>query len=466
MIYRIYPVKDTFITNAVDTDDNARRTGSNVGQSEELQVFKSPGISGAIGSLASSSLGRSMLLFDMSAFNALTSSGDIPTSGGTFRLHLSHKTSDQMLPSSFDLSIHQMTQSNNPTWDEGRGLDVTDLDDHGAANWERSNASTYWTTFSTGTAPLGGGDFFLGPVTSSHFDTGYEDLDADITSLVNGWNSGTIVNDGLMVKMTSSIEADTNFTNYYVKKFYSRHSSNEDRRPYIEYRVSDFTGDDRLNMQWARTGTLYLYNVVGGDFSNLVGNFVTVTIADGSGTLLTLTASQGTTGIYSASFALSTGSYSGSVFFDRWGSGSFAFTTGSFGLTSKGPNQSLSQNLVTGRVRNIQDEYLPEDVPLFEVFFRKRRSNVAFVLTGSSTTAPYIVENAFYAIENDATRERVIPFGTGSQKHTRLSYGATGNSFRLYMSSLHSGNVYRMVFLVDEQGRKQVVDPGFRFKIN
>lgn len=113
----------------------------------------------------------------------------------------------------------------------------------------------------------------------------------------------------------------------------------------------------------------------------------------------------------------------------------------------------------------MQDEYLPEDVAVLEVMFRKKLNTLAVVQTASLKSTPYIVEQAYYAIENDSTRERVIPFGTGSQNHTKLSYGENGNSFKLFMNNLHAGNAYRVIFLVNEQGRRQIIDGGFRFRV-
>ena len=126
---------------------------------------------------------------------------------------------------------------------------------------------------------------------------------------------------------------------------------------------------------------------------------------------------------------------------------------------------TVSQSPLTARVRNMQDEYLPEDVTVFEVYFRKQPRVLPVFQTASLGHVPYIVEKAWYAVENDATRERVIPFGTGSQDHTRLSYGGSGNFFKLFMTNLPSGEVYRVMFLVDENGHKQVIDPGFKFKV-
>ncbi len=459
MIFRIYPTKDTWISNDFRAPNYTRLTGANVGGSEELDVFKRSGMSGAIGSLGSSSLGRALLQFDFSRFSALTASGDLPSTGLTFTLRMNHKTSACGTPSSYDLVVAPVSSS----WDEGLGRDV-DLGDKGFANWVKRTSTAYWSS--------PGGDFLSSPRASAHLDTGREDLELDVTPIVNQWLSGNIPNNGLGVMLTSSIESDAVYVDYYQKKFYSRQTDFEDRAPYIEVRANDFVGDDRSNLQWGRSGTLYLYNVIGGTFTNLPGNFVIATISDASGVLMQLTASRGVApGIYSASFALPTGTfsagrpYSGSVFYDSWGSGSFAFGSGSFSLRSSGVTTELGNLTLVARVKGLQDEFCPEDVPQFNVSFRTKPHTLAVVQTASLDLVPYIVENAFYAIENDSTRERVIPFGTGSQKHTRLSYDADGNSFRLFMSNLHAGNAYRILLLVTDRGRQQVIDGGFKFKV-
>lgn len=453
MIFRIYPTKDTFISNAFGSFGRVRATASNVGASEELAVFKASGVSGAIGSLASSSLARALLQFDLSEFCSLTASGDLPSSGLSFRLRMNHKTAACTRPSSFDLVVRPVSSS----WDEGAGQDVA-FGDRGFANWDKRTSVSFWST--------PGGDFLPSPIVPAHFDTGVEDLDVDITPIVAGWLSGSFENNGISVCMTSSIESDALYEDFYQKKFYSRQTSYRDRAPYIEARASDYVRDDRMNMQWGRAGNLYLYNLVGGQFQDLPGDPPTVTISDASGALVQLSSSRGSfPGIYSASLTLPTGSYSGSLFFDSWGSGSFAFSTGSFFLSSTGVTQTVSQNPLTARIRNLSDEYSSDEVAVLDVLFRRRPHTLPVLQTASLGAVPYIVERAYYAIENDSTRERVIPFGTGSEQHTRLSYGGSGNSFSLRMRNLHAGNVYRIVFLVVEQGRTQVIDGGIKFKV-
>lgn len=451
MIFRIYPSKDTFISNDFLLPSHVRLTGGNVGGSEELDVFKRAGMSGNVGDLGSSSLARALLQFDLSQFTSLTASGDIPSQGLSFTLRMNHKTAACTRPTSFDLVVKPVASG----WDEGAGRDVT-LRDVGYANWVKRTSTAYWGT--------PGGDFITAPTSVAHFDTGLEDLEVDVTALVTSWLVGSTQNNGLAVMLTSSIEADSNHADYYQKKFYSRQTDFPDRAPCIEVRANDSIRDDRVNMQWARTGSLWLYNVVGGVYRDLPASNVYTAISDASGVLLQLTASHVRVGAYSASFALPSGSYSGSLFHDSWGSGSFSFMSGTFLISSVGSSQGITQQPLTARIRNLQDEYFPEDVPVLEVLFRRRPHSLPVFQTASLGMVPYIVEQAYYAIENDSTRERVVPFGTGTE-HTRLSYGEGGNSFTFFMRNLHSGNVYRVLFLVFDQGRQQVIDPGLRFKV-
>lgn len=428
-------------------------TGSNLGRSEELSIFKKAGLSGTIGTLGSSSLARSLLQFDFSSYLDKIADGLI-ISGTSYVLRLNHKTAVDPLPSSYDAVVRPVSSS----WDEGAGLDVVGLRDDGFSNWMKRNSTTFWNN--------PGGDFLSSPTGTFHFDEGDEDLELDVTNIVVAWLTGNLSNNGLAISLTGSIESDSLYTDYETKKFYSRQTGYDDRKPYIEARGNDFISDDRNNMRWGASGTLYLYNVVGGQLRDLTSSTVYVTVSDSSGVLQYLTASHDHIGIYSASFALQSGSYSGSLFYDKWGSGSFSLMTGSFTLSQEGPEPSLIVEPLTARVKNLRVDYTPDELVRFEVLFRRGPRAVSVVRsTASLNQTPYIVENAFYAIENDATRERVVPFGTGSELHTKLSYGAFGNYFDFSMSNLHAGNVYRLVLLVDEEGRRQVIDDGTKFRV-
>jgi hypothetical protein len=369
---------------------------------------------------------------------------------------MQHETTSDGVPQSFTVHIRPISGA----WDEGRGMDTTDHSDHGYANWWKSKSTTYWQNR--------GGDFYDSPSIFCPFDSGDENIDSDVTSLFNAWGSGTIPNNGLSIALTASLESDSLYEDYFKKSFYSRHSQWPDRRPYVEVRWDDFIGDDRGRMAWGRSGSLFLHNIVDGVYQNLsIGsNALIVRIADSSGTITSVTASQTSlVGVYSASFALSSGTYSGSVFYDIWGSGSFSFMTGSFTLKQSPSLQTSPAQSFVVSVSNIRDIYDPDEVVRLNVFMKARGQRPSVVLTASSNMQPDIIERCYYAIENESTRQRIVSFGTGSSQHTRLSYDAAGNYFIFPMSNLHSGEVYRLLLLVDRNGQKQVLDAKAKFRI-
>lgn len=456
MILRFKPVRDTFITNV--RKRSVPQTGSNFGAAHSLDLFKVSGVSGAVGPVSGSGLSRLLLFFSTSSLDALHARGlTSSTTFTTYRLRLKHATTAETLPTSYDVEVLAASGS----WDEGRGMDVDEFLDKGFANWEKRTSTTFWTNR--------GGDFHASPVSTYHFDDGFEDLETDVTQHFQAWASGTVPNHGLLVKMTASIESDSVYADYYIKRFYSRTTDFKDRAPYVEARWNDFLGDDRGRMKWGVTGSLFLYNVTAGNFSNISGvgtGSLFVRVSDSSGTLMFVTASHvGRPGIYSASFVLPTGSYSGSVFFDSWFRSGATYMTGAFSLEHEGATQFQPSSEYVARVVNLRNEYCIDEVPRLNVFFRRRGYNPTVVNTASLSVSPEIIESCFYAIENDSTRERVVSFGTGSQQHTRLSYDASGNYFHFPMENLNEGEVYRIVFLVDRLGERQLIDGGFKFRV-
>ena len=191
MIYRIFPSKDTFITNY--RLNSVPRTGSNFGSSEILHVFKQAGISGSVGSTATASLGRILSSFDLGTYAALTASGEFPSSGVSFFLKMYDAQHCGELPTSYDVEVQALSQP----WDEGRGHDVDNFSDRGVANWDKAKSNLFWTI------PGASGS---GAISTFHFDDGHENLDVDVTEIVQQWLSGTITNNGFLLKISSSQE--------------------------------------------------------------------------------------------------------------------------------------------------------------------------------------------------------------------------------------------------------------------
>lgn len=562
MLVRIFPQKDTTVTNFKRFQ--VPQTASNLGASEILEVYKHAEVSGA------PSLAHILMQFDLTLFMQLTGSGRMPTSGVTYHLHMSDAQHCGGLPYSYDLEVNSLDQP----WDEGRGRDNDDLSDLGFANWERSTQTSYWSTFG------GGGTH----VTSQHLDTGHEDLDVDITDLVNNWflglANGGVDNNGVMVQVTSSQEfsvassldlgaalpayfnpgtiltaaipgrdyifkltgefgirppsfpgldetttpptiqidvgtsstvngtAVVNFINSSVaslltatgggsvnippgnpvyqglmtgssanqidlfrKMFHARNTHFPDRRPYIEARWDDHIQDDRNDFYWDTSGTLYLYNIVRGQLTDLPGSPVNVGVklSDLSGTIKYVTGSStGQTGIYSASFAVTTGSYSGSYWSDVWfnlAAPTNWFMTGNFGIGDSFSRQDITPQRYFVSLPDLQDFYEGEEDVRLDLYIRPQDYDPAQVLTASLSSLGMVIPKAYYRITNDRTDDVVVPFSTGALEYTRLSYDQKGNWFRFRPDSLSPGQVYRITFLFDQDGQRQVIDQDFKFKV-
>lgn len=454
-IYRIFADKDTTITSYRRL--NVAQTASNLGGSEVLQIFRVAPVSSSA-TYVSGSLARALIRFNHAHVASLTASGEAPSTGISYFLHMKDAKHFKTLPASYDVEVERLARD----WDEGKGIDFESFFDKGYANWDKARSNVFWTT--------PGGDVTGSLISKQHFDIGDEDLDVDVTSLVNSWMTGNIPNYGFLVHMSSTLESGS--VDYFTKMFHSRQTHYPDFRPYLEARWDDSVKDDRNNFVYGVTGTLYLYNVVRGQLTNISGigtgqNVLTVKVVDASGTIKTVSGSHtGLTGIYSASFALVSSSYSGSTFSDVWYSGSVAYMTCSFTPTGDFSRCVNRPGRYVVNITNLKDYYETTEKARMQVFVRGIDYNPAVVLTASSPDPNgLVITKGYYRIVNDRTGEVIVPFGTGSVETTRMSYDSKGNYFDLYMSSLPEQQVYRVSLLFDVGGTKQIVDPGFRFRV-
>jgi hypothetical protein len=367
---------DTTITNAFEANLTTRGTGSNMGLSDTMEVFSIYGqtISGS-NATKTAELSRILINFPVSDIDTDRTNKDIPASGSVdFYLRMFNAKHSFTVPRDFTVSASAVTKD----WEEGRGLDMEgyrDLTyDAEGANWMRPSEAETWTR--------PGGDYDTHPDSSFEqtFEHGIEDLEINITPLVEQWlnSAGNVFSDkssaryGIGVHLTSSQEASGSINDesyngelknptgsaesYYTKKFFARGSQYFFKRPVIEARwdsskkdnrgnfylsSSLATGDDNLN-------TLYLYNYVKGQLKNipelggltsesdvtrtklevkiyptLGGDAKSLSLGGGVSvaSAFVITASYVDTGIYSASFA-----YTGSetTIYDVWLTGSSA----------------------------------------------------------------------------------------------------------------------------------------------
>jgi hypothetical protein len=453
---RFFNTRDTWITTAEESDVSL--TGSNFGKDPVLSVFarKHNLVSGSI------ELGRILIDFPITELSGkIFVDRTIPSSSVQYKLKMFNMQHSERVPSSCELFVYPLTRS----WDEGNGTGLTNLN-YGWANWVSGTSTQSWVT--------AGGDFNTSMSASQRFDVGSEDLEVDITQIVNEYLTGTTLsNQGLIIKMGSTEE--TNSTDYYLKAFHGRESMFVDKLPYIEARWdSSKLKDNRKNFAFNQQNKLYMYNLVRGELANVTAP-VYVRIQDAvNGTFAryihTLTASSDETGIYSCSFTISnTASFSG-TFYDIWHSGAVVYMTGNFQPVWLTASQQDDYKDFILNVDNLKQQYRMDEEYRFKVTVKRKEANrthVGVLKSASFAVDREYVEKLYYSVVNNETGEIVVPFGTGSNMpYTQCGYDANGNFFDLHMRSFVPGFVYKFLFKISwNKYDERIYDDKFLFKV-
>ena len=178
---------DNTITNAFDTVLSKRGTGSNAGANDVLETFS---IYGQY-TTSSSELSRILIKFPVTGTTSIKTdrtAGTIPASGSAkFYLRLFNARHSEQIPENLTLSIFPVARD----WEEGTGIDLVNHSDKTkdvipGSNWDNRTKGVAWVR--------NGGDYISGTADSAvwytaSFVTGSEDLEVDVTDLVEEWIS-------------------------------------------------------------------------------------------------------------------------------------------------------------------------------------------------------------------------------------------------------------------------------------
>tara|TARA_R110000824_G_scaffold11622_2_gene50908 strand:+ start:11944 stop:13443 length:1500 start_codon:yes stop_codon:yes gene_type:complete len=496
-IKRYIADQDNTITNAYKANLTSRGVSGNMGQSDIIEVFTIYGQE----SSTSSELCRSLVQFPVDTIATDRTNGDIPASGSvSFYLRLFNAEQSQTTPRNFILSVNAVSLS----WAEGLGLDMEEYSDIGASNWITASSSPIvkWATE--------GGDYYTDASSSfsQSFDTGLEDMELDISSLVEQWISasngsvastddlGSKTNFGVGIQLTASQEDET--TSYYTKKFFARGSQYYFKRPILEARWDSSKQDDRNNMYLSSSMVpasdnlmkLYLYNIVRGQLTNIpvidTGDLLVslysgtllnaapsgskIGLALGGGTVadgdLNTTASYVEAGIYSCSFAYTSSAIT--TIFDVWHrpSDGLQYHTGS-GMPIKTYNSAdfnFDQKYVSN-ITNLRDIYSTQETTRFRLYVRKKNWSPNIYTVASNAIPNTTIANAYYRISRVSDDFKVVPYGTGSTNQTKMSYDVSGSYFDFDMSMLETDTVYAINLAYKINGKYVQQPEEFRFRV-
>jgi hypothetical protein len=471
--------KDNTITNAFGELIGNRLTGTNAGLADVVEVFS------IFGQLTSSVTGneksRALLEFPTTTIQTDITNSTIQ-SGSNFVLRMFNAAAPSGPPTNFTLLVAAVSRS----WTEGTGPNLANKNYTGVSNWVTASDGVDWTT--------PGGDYHSSPTFSASFTTGNEDLELDITTLVNQWLEGTKTNNGLGVYLISNDEEAS--ASYFTKMFYSRTSEYTSKHPVIEARYDGSKRDDARTFYLSSAlapaadnlNDIYLYNYGAGQLTNLpyVGTGkVLISIYSGTssptGSKLNLpygggvTASGDTsitgtyvsTGIYSASFAYASSSIT--TIFPVWHSSSVEYATGSgvvvLGLTASSARDFSDYSIMPANLKPI---YTTSEKARIRLYIRPKDWTSTIYPNGTRTLSSSLLDNIYYEIKRNSDGLKIIPYGTGSgnKGFTRLSYDIEGNYFDFDFSQLEAGYRYCTSFVIKKDSSFIEQADTFEFRVD
>ena len=303
---------DTTIVNAYQRNLETRGTGSNAGRADILETYS---IYGRVSS-GSTELSRILIQFPIADIETDRNNGVIPGSGSVnYYLRFHNAKTSKTVATDYTLTILAVSQS----WQEGIGLDLegyTDLTNgNTGANWMSASKTTFWTDNSN--TLLAGGSYHTGSsdtetfIFKQDFSSGLEDLEVDITPLVEQWIAGVYPNYGMGIHLSASYEAyesgsantvvsrtpgqlaldaddstqsviynpSGSTVSYYTKRFFSHTTQYFFKKPTIEARWDGRVTDDRGDFYFSSSlapasdnmNTIYLYNYIRGRLKDIPG---------------------------------------------------------------------------------------------------------------------------------------------------------------------------------------------------
>ncbi len=181
---------DNTITNAYKSNLRTRATGSNMGLSDSMEVFRIYGQQDS----GSSELSRILVQFPVSEISTDRTNGVLPGSGSvSFYLRLFNAKHPFTLPKDYDMIVSTVSRA----WNEGTGLDMESYADSGSSNWTAASSNsagvTAWTTAGRG--------YEAESRFTASFVNGTEDIELDVSDAVERWIAGDRTNYGFGIRL-------------------------------------------------------------------------------------------------------------------------------------------------------------------------------------------------------------------------------------------------------------------------
>ena len=473
-IYRITASADNTITNAYGANLTTRGTGSNMGSSDILEIFSIYGQQTS----NSSELARTLIQFPLDTIASKRSNNTLPASGSVeWFLKLYNAKHSDSVPKNYKFFVLPISSS----WQEGVGLDMENYSDvtydSTGSNWIQARHSA--STDDDGKWSSAGGDYLFEHAITASFTDGLEDLEVNVSDIVEDWikgeAGGQYNNYGFGILLDPSLESSK--ISYYTKKFFSRGTEFYYKRPLLEARWNSSEKDNRGNFFLSSSlatgeqnlNKLYLYNKPRGVLTNIPGLEAAQLSASlcssiGGSFLNTFTGGQDfpSVGVYTASVFIA-GTYD--TLYDVWHNGAGTqFHTGTISTKTLSAHVDSKDSKYVLSLTNNNHEYHKTQTARFKLYTRLKNWSPNLYTVAQSKPENLIIDDALYKVFRVSDNLTIIDYGSGSTKHTQLSYNVSGNYFDLDMSTFEPNYQYGIKFSFYNTYLSSYVEQPYTFK--
>ena len=465
-IFRIYPSKSNTIASGSYANLNS-------GQNAVTDLWYGGGGTDTAPEKRNS-LSRFLMYFDLSNLQSKLNTKEInETHVTSYKLKLTNsKPKDLVLEdeyeydvlykkiaSSFDLIAFPI----NKHWEEGRGYDLTkeryivrrssEYLVSATSNWNYATNLIEWDEPGVFSNPTASTSIYA----SQHFDLGSENLEMDVTDIVNNWLSGGSENFGIAIAYRRDYELLSTNTRY-ISSFYTE-KTNSSFKPFIEVAYNQVIQDDRHQMSNNRPSNLFLYTFSGHSFENINLSTVTVDIKKGSSTIYSdLTPSQLSKGIYYVNVLMSA-STAGEKYTDTWKNVSFS----SYDNQNIEQSFQIQKNYYTSQPHSI-NEYALEIYGIEQGDAITHDANIRVycdLRVNYSTNKPSTSYSLKYRmIMNNQTE--IIPW---TEVNQAIIDDCKTNYLDLDASWLLQNQTYQISFMISEMGTNRVMPEKINFRV-
>lgn len=219
-LFRIYPEKDAFIWS----EPTVGGLYGNAGKDEVLEIGGYPDAD------LTGRTNRAMIQFRQA--DITSSINDKVTGGFSASLHLSLASATE-IPDTFTITAFPISSS----WTNGVGKRVDSPANVSGVSWKyKDDGTTQWTTH--------GCDYLSSSAASQSFDlTSNYDIDINVTEAVESMYSGSLSNNGFLLKINDAYE---NYTTASVNLKYFGSDTHTIFPPYLELKWDDTTYSSTL----------------------------------------------------------------------------------------------------------------------------------------------------------------------------------------------------------------------------